>query len=45
MGGEEVGLAIEDGVEAAVAGQLGEQTLDHSPDFNGKEQAVAGSAG
>ena len=45
MGGEEVGLAIENGVEAAVAGQPGEQTLDHPPDSNEKELAVAGSAG
>jgi hypothetical protein len=29
MGGEEVGLSIKDGVEAAVAGKPGEQTLHH----------------
>ena len=45
MSGEEVGLPIEDGVEASVAGQPGEQTLDHPPDSDGKELAVAGSAG
>jgi hypothetical protein len=45
MSGEEVRFPIEDGVEASVAGQPGEQTLDHPPDSNGKKLAVAGSAG
>ena len=45
MSGEEVRFPIEDGVEASVAGQPSEQTLDHHLKSNGKKLAVAGSAG
>jgi hypothetical protein len=45
MGGEEIRLAAEDGVEAAVTGLPGKQTFDHPPDSNGEKLAVAGFAG
>jgi hypothetical protein len=40
VGGEEVGLALKDGVEAAVARKPSKQTLNHSPDPDGDRLAV-----
>jgi hypothetical protein len=44
VGGEEVGLALKDGVEAAVARKPSKQTLNHSPDPDGDKLAVVGLA-